>query len=163
MRKVMGNKTKEFFDIPDLMNYVIYSKNETLFMFGSIEKETKEKKFCMGVGRVTHIEKGNEMDLVWINFGRKYSRKIIVISNQARRQIFTLKHGQLTWFYGYMKTWGDGVGKTKMQLFAKGFQGWYVPKNLDIKNYDLGCVEPMSDKDEQETKDFIENILNGED
>ena len=54
-----------------------------------------------------------------------------------------------------------GVGKTKMQLFAKGFQGWYVPKNLDIKNYDLGCVEPMSDKDEQETKDFIDEILNG--
>lgn len=161
-RKLMGKKTNKYFFLPEFMNYVLFSKNETLFMFGS-ELDDERKRHCLGVGRVAFIEKGKDMDLVFINFGRAHARRIIVINNHARRQIYTLKSGQLAWVYGYMKIWTNQEGKVQMQMFAKGFQAWYVPKTIDIKNYDLDSLQEMPDNEEKETRDFIENILNGED
>ena len=159
MRIKLGKKNKKFFDLPELMNYVLFSKEEFLWFLG-IENNEYRRKPCVGVGRVTFVEKGNKLDIVGINFGRSYSRRIIVVSNHARRQIYTLKKGQLAWFVGYIKIFTE-EGKVKSQLFAKGFQGWYVPKTIDIKNYDLDSIEPLKDENEKDTQKFIDEILNG--
>ena len=144
MKVMKLDKSPHIFAIPDMDNLLRTSKHESLFVFGSSE-EDKEKMICAGIGRVTFIEKGEKFDLVGMNFGRSYSRRIVVVGNHARRQIFTLKRGQLAWFYGYFKVYNFEKRK-KVLFYAKGFQGWYVPKMVDIKNYE-GEIDKIEDTD----------------
>ena len=152
MNVIKMNK-RHIFEIPSLDNLLRTSKHESLFVFGSTEDE-QDKMICAGIGRVTFIEKGEKFDIVGMNFGRSWSRRIVVCHNHARRQIFTLKRGQLAWFYGYFKVYT--IEKKKRALFyAKGFQGWYVPKMVDIKNYE-GEMEQV--QNETDLTNFLDEI-----
>ena len=149
-----GDKKGREFYAPEANSFVKRLKGESLFIFGEEEDKTHQV-LCLGVGRVTYVQKGKEMDLVKINFGRHYARKIIVKHNHARRQIFSLVKGQLAWFYGSMKvyTTEDGI---KTWLFAKGFQPWYVPKVMDIKHYDTDTFEELKQEEEKDMLHYLD-------
>lgn len=157
---MLGKKTKREFNVPDIAYYVNYMPYETLFVFGS-PIDHNDRRLCLGVGTITKIEKGNEFDIIRINFGRRYARKIIVTHNHARRQLLTLKRGQLAWFYGYFKVYANGKNKQTI-FFARGLQGWYVPKAVDIKALDNDNVESLDLDNENDLTNFLDEILKGE-
>lgn len=148
------------FNVSEVARIVHYSLHETLFFLGT-PKENAEQVICLGLGIVRVIQKGEEFDLVGIDFGRGFAREIYVKNNHARRQIYTLKKGQLAWFYGTMKTCTVDNRK-KANFFAKGFQGWFVPKNMDIMKIDPNEVEKLTQENESKIN-FIDELLKGDD
>ena len=147
------------FAMSDVARIAHFSLHESLLFMGA-PKESNDKTFCVGVGIVKTIQKGEEFDLVGIDFGRGFAREIYVKNNHARRQIYTLKKGQLAWFYGYMKVY-TLEGKKKVSMFAKGFQGWFVPRNMDIIKIDPNDIETMTEENESKIN-FIDELLKGE-
>lgn len=152
---------KREFNLTDIARITHHSQYEALLFLGQ-PKEYKDKNYCLGVGIVKVIQKGEEFDLVGMDFGRGYSRQIFVKLNHARRQIYTLKRGQLAWFFGYLKVYREKDGKPKSVLFAKGFQGWYVPKNMDIKKIDPNEIDKLEEENESKLN-FIDELLKGDD
>ena len=132
---IRPRRTNEKFWCRDVNLFLHFQLHETIMYFGASE-QFKGMTTCLGVGVVKRIEKGKDFDLVIMNFGRKFNRKIVVKSNHARRQIYTLKLGQHAWFYGLKKNYkldkNNPTNVTTM-FFAIGFQGWFVPKSFDIK------------------------------
>lgn len=148
------------FSLPNISKIVRFPAHETLFLLGAIKGRT-DYTICVGIGVVRKIEKGEDFDLVGMDFGAGFMREIYVKSNHARRQIYTLKRGQYAWFYGSMKYYTED-NKQKSSLFAKAFQGWYVPKNLDIKKLDPNEIERLTKENESKIN-FIDELLKGED
>lgn len=146
------------FSMAEICRLVHYSLHETLLFLGTPKND--DKTYCLGVGTVTTIKKGEEFDLVGMDFGRGYTREIYVKNNHARRQIYTLKKGQLAWFYGFMKVYVID-NKRKSTLYAKGFQGWFVPKNMDIIKIDPEDIETLT-KSKESKINFIDELI-GED
>lgn len=147
------------FAMPDATRVMQFAIHDTLWFLGS-PLEDNEMTICIGIGIVKKIEKGEEFDLVGMDFGRGYIRDIFVKNNHARRQIYTLKKGQLAWFYGFMKCYKIDR-KTKSSLYAKGFQGWYVPKNMDIMKVDPNDIEQLTQENESKIN-FIDELIKGE-
>lgn len=146
------------FNVAEIARLVHYSLHETLLFLGS-PKNSKET-FVIGLGTVMLIKKGEDFDMVGIDFGKGYAREIYVKNNHARRQIYTLKRGQLAWFYGTMTVYRED-GKIRSSLFAKGFQGWYVPKSMDIIKVDPQDIEELTKENESKI-DFIDKLISGE-
>ena len=138
--------------IPNAKHILKSIKNESLFVYGYDNE--KQRYNCFGIGTVWKVEKGERVDLVYMNFG-KITRPILVTHNHARRQIYSLKRGQLAWFYGFYKY---AEGHKKLYLYAKGLQAWYVPKALDIKNYDLESIDEMETKEETDLINFLDQF-----
>lgn len=135
--------------IPSARNLMKTLSGDSIFVFGC----DKDKFYtCVGIGTVVKIQKGDELDIVYMFFGKK-TRQIVVKHNHARRQIYSLKRGQLAWFYGTYKNYGN-----KVHLYAKGFQAWYVPKAIDIKNYDLDSIEEMEKTQETDMINFLDQF-----
>lgn len=147
------------FAMPDIIKLVHYTMHETLLFFGSPQGKN-DYTICIGIGRVMTIQKGEEFDLVGMDFGRGYTREVFVKNNHARRQIYTLKKGQYAWFYGLMKTYKIEK-KIKCYFYAKAFQGWYVPKNMDIIKVDPNDIEILTEENESKIN-FIDELLKGE-
>lgn len=144
---------------------VKHTREETIMTFGPWFKNSSYI-VIVGLGRVCKVEKGDKLDVVRMNFGRRYARPLLVYDNHARRQIYTLKRGQLAWVFGYMKVTQDTETKTvETTILAYGFQGWYVPKMLDIKNenYDLETIERLKEENETSMLTFLEDILGDKD
>ena len=148
------------FNLSEICRLVHYSLHETLFFLGPPKEKTKYT-VCLGVGLVKVIQKGEDFDMVGMDFGRGYTREIYVKNNHARRQIATLKKGQYAWFYGLMKLYKEGK-KKKCCFYAKAFQGWYVPKNMDIVKIDPNDIEKLTKENESKIN-FIDELLKGED
>lgn len=144
------------FVVPDVMSMTHYSKHETLLFLGAPIEE-KDFTICLGLGLVKVIQKGEDFDLVCMDFGRGYSREIYVKNNHARRQIYTLKKGQYAWFYGLMKCYRNGK-QIRTSLYAKAFQGWYVPKSMDIMKVDPEDVEELTKENESKIN-FIDELV----
>ena len=147
------------FSVPNITRLVHYSQYETLFFLGP-PKATKKYTICLGVGIVKVIQKGKDFDMVGMDFGRGFAREIYVKNNHARRQIATLKKGQYAWFYGTLRSYQDD-GQWNTSLFAKAFQGWYVPKVMDIINIDPNEVEELTEENESKI-DFIDKLISGD-
>lgn len=163
MRTTLGNKQIEEYVVPGVQTIVRCFRSETLFIFGIDSKNTKYR-WCLGVGRVCKIIKGDSFDLVYINFGRKYAKEIIVQYNHARRQLLTLKIGQLATFYGKFKIYKNEQGETRSIYYAIGLQAWYVPKAMDIKKMQLEQnenepLERVKQEDEDNMNKLIEELL----
>lgn len=154
----LGNKKTEEYVAPDIRNLVRCFTSETLFIFG-INNDNTKYRWCLGVGRVCKIKQGENFDLVYINFGRKYAREIIVQYNHARRQLLTLKRGQLATFYGKFSFWANEQGETRSVFYAIGLQPWYVPKAMDIKQMDLETYEKMQLEEEKSMINLIDDLL----
>lgn len=158
MRTKYGKASQDFI-VPDIAKLLKGSKGESLIYFGKTEQEDRYT-LCLGVGRVVSIKTGETFDWVKINFGRHYSKDIVVKHNHARRQIYTLKKGQLAWFYGYATTIHKKDGSLQTLLYAKGLQGWYVPKMFDIKKIDSDDLPSAIEEQEQkEMQDAINDIF----
>lgn len=150
--KIRGHK----FVVPNVVRNVTFSTTETLIFLGQ-PREENDFTICYGIGRVISIQKGEEFDLVGMDFGRGWAREIYVKNNHARRQIYTLKKGQYAWFYGLMKCYKE-KGRKKACFYAKAFQGWYVPKTMDIIKIDPNEIEKLEKENEQEIS-YIDSLL----
>ena len=148
------------FITPSILRLTHFFAHETLLLFGS-PMEDMTKTICVGIGLVKVIQKGEDFDLVGMDFGRGFSREIYVKNNHARRQIYTLKKGQYAWFYGTMQYYKDENNKSKVSFFAKAFQGWYVPKNMDIIKIDPNEIDKLEEENESKIN-FIDELLKGE-
>ena len=157
---IFGSKNPKAFVMPDLEDIAHCSKHESLIFLGT-SADDPSKRWCVGIGRVSFINHGEKMDIVGINFGRSYSRQIVVVHNQARRQVYSLKKTQLAWFYGFVKIYNID-GQIRTQFFARGFQPWYVPKALDIKNFNFDSVDQLEKENETSMLNFIDDLLKGE-
>lgn len=149
------------YSVGEIARIVHYPLHETLLFLGPPSDKTTQV-FCIGVGLVKVIEIGEEFDVVKMDFGGGFLRFIIVKNNHARRQIYTLKKGQYAWFYGTIRYYRNEKGKMLNTLFAKAFQGWYVPKNMDIRQIDPSEIEKLTE-DTKSKVNFIDELLNGED
>ena len=148
------------FSIVDVTRLAHCSNHETLIYLGTPIEDNKFT-IAVGIGLVKSIKKGEDFDLVGMDFGRGYAREIYVKNNHARRQIYTLKKGQYAWFYGLMKAYKQD-GKIKSVLYAKALQGWYVPKNMDIIKVDPNEIEKLTKENESKIN-FIDELLKGDD
>jgi len=146
------------FSIVDVVRLAHCSTHETLIYLGTPIEEN-DFTIAVGIGLVKSIKKGEEFDLVGMDFGRGFARQIYVKNNHARRQIYTLKKGQYAWFYGLMKVYKNG-SKLKSVLYAKALQGWYVPKQMDIIKIDPNEIEKLTKENESKIN-FIDDLLNG--
>lgn len=151
-------RTHEF-AMADISRLVHCFKHETLFILGT-PNDSAKRKFIVGIGRPIKIMKGQEFDMVKMDFGNGCWRDIIVKSNHARRQIYTLKKGQYAWFYGFMTNYVDN-GEFQTSLYARAFQGWFVPKNIDIKKIDPCEIDKLTEENESKIN-FIDELLKGE-
>lgn len=158
MRIKIGTVNEKEFYVPDIGKLLKSSKNESLILFGKAEYEQRYC-LCLGVGRVCSIKTGEKFDWVRINFGRKYSRNIVVKNNHARRQIYTLKKGQIAWFYGYYATYTNEQGKLESVLYAIAFQGWFVPKMFDIRKIDTDLPQEISEQEQEEMQSLITDLF----
>ena len=155
MSKRIGDKEPYEYHIPNIKNLVKCSKDETLFVFGSVTTNTKYR-WCVGIGRVIKIQIGENFDLVTMNFGRTH-REIIVQNNHARRQIYTLKCGQLATYYGQFRIIKeDGIFKTIH--YAVGFNAWFVPRTMDIKKVDKETFEELDNDNEKSLINLIDEL-----
>lgn len=150
------------FNLPKFSNLVHSFKWESLFAFGGYEKYPNCKQ-VFGFGWVEKIEKGDKFDIVKINFGRTSPRTIVVISNRARRQIYTLKRGQYCIYLGHYRVLKSKYreGEYDYLFYANALQGLYVPKAVDIRNYD-GEDEELMEKEES-LLDFLDQFGESED
>ena len=155
----LGDKKTEEYVVPSINNIVRCFRSETLFIFGLDSKNTKYR-WCLGVGRVCKIMQGENFDLVYINFGRKYSREIIVQENHSRRQLLTLKKGWLCWFRGKYKWAKVEDGQYHSIFYALGLQPWFVPMAADLKKMDIDETDYAKVEEEKETDylNFIDEI-----
>ncbi len=158
MIQQLGNKMDEEYVVPDIKNLVRCFRSETLFIFG-IDSANTKYRWCLGVGRVCKIQQGENFDLVYINFGRNYAREIIVQYNHARRQLLTLKKGQLATFYGKFKIYRNKDNEIRTVFYAIGLQAWYVPKAMDIKAIDTDAFEKIEKEQEKEMLEKINKLL----
>ena len=158
MIQQLGNKMDEEYIVPDIRNLVRCFRSETLFIFG-IDSANTKYRWCLGVGRVCKIQQGESFDLLYLNFGRKYAREIIVQYNHARRQLLTLKKGQLATFYGKFKLYKNEQGQTRTVFYAIGLQAWYVPKAMDIKAIDTDAFDKIEKEQEKEMLEKIDKLF----
>lgn len=158
MIQQLGNKMDEEYIVPDIRNLVRCFRSETLFIFG-IDSANTKYRWCLGVGRVCKIQQGENFDLLYLNFGRKYAREIIVQYNHARRQLLTLKKGQLATFYGKFKIYRNEQNQIRTVFYAIGLQAWYVPKAMDIKAIDTDAFDKIEKEQEKEMLEKINKLL----
>lgn len=153
-----GEKWGVEYTNPSLQNYAHVSKSESIIIFDTQENHDTNARQCFGIGKVMRVFKGEKLDIIYMNFGRKYNRKIVVFHNHARRQVYTLKRGQLASIYGYFKTYVEDK-QTKAVLYALGFQAWFVPKTLDIKEYNTDTLDELTKENETSMLNFLDEIL----
>ena len=144
--------------------------NESIMLFGWQKYNGKKYRLFYGIGVVCRVVKGDKQDLVHIRFGcfnDARIRLVVVYRNHARRQLLTLKRGQVCQVFGFARYHttdimlnGVKTKGTKIALYAHGISGWYVPTMLDIKklprNDDI-CMPTDSEKKLQETFDSVLN------
>lgn len=145
-------------------NQVRCFEHESLLIFDNDKDGNAKYRFCLGVGTVTKIIKGDKCDLVYINFGRSYAREIIVANNYPRRQLLTLKKGHTVTFYGKFKTYPEQK-KRKIVFYANGLQDWYVPIAADFKKLiketrDTNFFDSeMTIEEETDLSNFIDELI----
>lgn len=156
--------------LPTFSGKMEHLKDESLMLFSYSTYNGKKYRLFYGIGIVYRVVKGDKQDLVYINFGLFKGHKprlVVVFENHARRQVSTLKKGQVCQVYGmcrnYMTHFELKNKETKgirLGLYARALLGWYVPTMLDIRkmpvNEDL--VEP-SEKEKALQENF-EDVLN---
>lgn len=170
LAKELDSLNEETYITPTLSGTMEHLKDESLMLYSYSMHNKKRYRLFYGIGVVYRVVKGDKQDLIYINFGmfREHPRRLVVAyENHARRQVMTLKRGQVCQVYGvcrYIMTEFELNGKKqkgiRLGLYARAINGWYVPTMLDIRkmpvNEDL--VAP-SEKEEELQKTF-EDVLN---
>lgn len=147
-----------------------HMRNESLMLFDECHYNNKTFKLFYGVGKVYRVVKGDKCDLLYINFGmfpEHPRRLVVVIENHSRRQLLTVKRGQVCQVYGmcryFSKIVKNRVGNTKRKvalgLFAYGINGWYVPTMVDIKKLPKSDAFYEATEKEIEYQDTLTDVL----
>ena len=166
----MGIAKEQPYVVPTINGTMEHTKDESLMLFAYSTHNNKKYRLFYGIGIVYRVVKGDKQDLIYVNFGAfptHKTRLVVAYDNHARRQILTLKRGQVCQVYGICRYFTtdieiNGVKSkgVRLGLYAKGIQGWYVPTMLDIRRLPVNddLVEP-SEK-EQELQQTFEDVLN---
>lgn len=166
----LGTKRPKYFHVQ--MNAPHQTNNESLIILAGGRKcELEENhKWFIGIGKVVKILKGDEFDIICVNFGRGIAeevlRKIIVKSDMARKQIATIKINQYADFFGdYVGVklkQKDGTYKYESSFIAYAIRGWYVPRAYDIKRTpkeELPETEQMDSDEYDYTHDILSQFM----
>lgn len=177
----LGKWTNKQFVLPDFDGTMEHLKGESIMFFGWNELNGRKFRPFFGVGKVYRVVKGDECDLVYVNFGmqgieREHTPRLVVCyDNHARRQTLTLKRGQHATIFGISRFYtkkittksGEQKEITNVSLYATGLQGWYVPTMLDIrkmpKNDDLVNPSEWEESIIHEETDILDMFFKGED
>lgn len=174
----LGKWSGKVYWLPNFDNTIHHAKDETLMFFGMEQLKGKEYRSFYGIGVVMRVVKGDKRDLIYINFGmRKYGKLsnrhtqlVVVEENRARRQLLTLKRGEVCQVYGISRYYGldkeiNGEIKrvVKLGLYAHALNGWYVPTLVDIKkmpkNEDLVNPSEWEEKFINEEEDILDIFI----
>ena len=170
IKKHTDIKNEEPYIAPSITKEMECMNSESLMFFSYATRKQKKYRMFYGIGIVYRVVKGDKQDLVYVNFGlfkEKKTRLVVAYDNHARRQILTLKRGQVCHIYGLCRYFttdveinGIKAKGIRLGLYAKGIQGWYVPTMLDIRKMPINddLVDP-SEK-EQELMDKFDDVLN---
>lgn len=170
LKKEAGIKNEEPYIVPTVSGTMEHTKDESLMLFSYSMYNKKRYRPFYGIGIVYRVVKGEKQDLIYINFGlfpTHKTRLVVAYENHARRQILTLKRGQVCQVYGICRYYQTDVEvngvKSKglrLGLYAKGIQGWYVPTMLDIRKMPINddLVDPT--EKEEELQETFEDVLN---
>ena len=145
------------FKTPEVGKIARHNQGEWIIILGKMFG-FNDRTMCVGWGRVDYIEKGEKFDIVKMNFGTNYSRKVVVTHNHARKQIYTLKLGQYAMFVGYYMFITEKEKKRKV-FFARALQGLFVPKAMDIKRADKTDVNIMNEEEEKDLFNFLDDVM----
>ena len=176
LKKEMGIASEEPYVVPTFTGTMEHTKDESLMLFSYSMYDNKKYRPFYGIGVVYRVVKGEKSDLIYINFGlfKEHKTRIVVAyENHARRQILTLKRGQVCQVYGMCRYFitdieinGVKSKGVRLGLYAKGIQGWYVPTMLDIKrlpiNDDLVSPSEKEEDLQQTFEDVLNEFMNGE-
>lgn len=151
-------------------------RNESIMLFSYGFINNKTYRLFYGIGIVYRVVKMEKQDLVYVNFGifrNVKTRCIVAYDNQARRQILTLKRGQVCQIYGLCRYYtsdamikGEKKKGLRLGLYAKGISGWYTPTMIDLKR--LPPNEDLASPTEKEIElvetfdDVLDSFLNEE-
>lgn len=171
----LNKLNQEEYITPTFAGNMEHLLNESIMLFGYSLHNGKKYRLFYGIGIVYRVVKGDTQDLVYVNFGmfpQQKNRLVVVYENHARRQIMTLKRGQVCQVYGLCRTYtteveinGEKKKGIRLGFYARAIQGWYVPTMLDIRrmpvNEDL--VSPSEkEKDLQKTfEEVLNDFMNG--
>ena len=169
MSKTKEELSDETLVHPTMGSCIDILKDESLMLFSYAWRNKKRYRLFYGIGKVYRVVKGEKQDLIYVNFGafKENKRRIVVAyENHARRQVMTLKRGQVCQVYGIcryfttkIKLNGLETKGIKLGLYAIAINGWYVPTMFDIRkmptNDDL--VEPT--EKEENLMDTFEDVL----
>ena len=161
----LNELNEESYIKPQLSGTMEHLKDESLMLFSYSQHNKKRYRLFYGIGVVYRVVKGEKQDLIYINFGifREHpTRLVVAYENHARRQLLTLKRGQVCQVYGICRYYKADVEingfKTKgirLGLYARGILGWYVPKMMDIKKMPINEDIVAPTENEEEVMDFL--------
>ena len=175
IKNELGIASDEPYIVPTFSGTMEHTKDECLMLFSYSTHNHKRYRPFYGVGIVYRVVKGDKQDLVYINFGlfpTNRTRLVVVYDNHSRRQLLTLKRGQVCHVYGMCRYFTTDVEvngvKTKgvrLGLYAKGIQGWYTPTMLDIRrmppNEDIVAPTEKEEELQQTFEDVLNEFMNG--
>ena len=143
-------------------------KDESLMLFSYSTQKGLRYRLFYGLGVVYRVVKGEKNDIVYINFGiiQEHPRRLVMVyDNHARRQLMTLKRGQICQVYGicrYYKTDINVKGKAdkgiRLCLIARGILGWYVPTMVDIRKMPVNDDIVAPSEKETEILDLLGDL-----
>ena len=169
-KKEINKNNDEPYVKPTLSGTMEHLKDESLMLFSYSMHNHKRYRMFYGIGVVYRVVKGEKQDLLYVNFGifkEKKTRLVVVYDNHSRRQLLTLKRGQVCQIYGLCRYFttdimlnGQKTKGVRLGLYAKGINGWYVPTMLDIRKMPIN--EDLSDptEKEEEIQQTLEDVLN---
>ena len=144
-------------------------RDESLMLFSYAYHNKKRYRLFYGIGKVYRVVKGEKQDLIYINFGvfkEKRTRLVVAFENHARRQIMTLKRGQVCQVYGVCRYFttkinlrGVETKGVRLGLYAIAINGWYVPTMFDIRKMPTNTDLVAPSEKEQELQDMFEDVL----
>ena len=174
-KKELNKLNDDPYVMPKMSGTMEHLKNESLMLFSYSMFNKKRYRLFYGIGVVYRVVKGEKQDLIYINFGMfggHQPRLVVAYSNHARRQILTLKRGQVAQVYGICRYFTTDImlnGKktkgVKLGLYARARQGWYVQTMIDIRKMPVNDdLENPTIKEEQvqtTLEDILDDFLNG--
>ena len=139
--------------------------NYSYILFGRMTANHKTYRGFFGIGKVVKISKGDKLDIVLVKFGNRL-QNVIASYNHPRRQVMTLKKGNLVTIYGVMRvcliTVDGKDGKPhkhlKRSIYAWGLMNWYVPMVADLRAIGKGDTEELDKNIEAEEVGDLPNL-----
>lgn len=124
-------------------------------------RSSKNWKKYFAYGLVLKICKGDDFDLIIVDFGRGGDNacKVYCRALNTRKQVYSLKVGQYAMF-GLIRKTSDAYNKLDRYL-AEWCMGIYVPKIVDIRNSELN-TEELENEEITVGASFLDNFFKTE-